>query len=382
MKILYFSRSCTGHDRRFMDAACGAGHEVRFLALQVSGVSDRDPPGSVEKVDWDRPDPVEESPAGCLPLMESFEAVMKRIDPDVVQAGPVPTCGFMTALAGSRVPSIVVSWASDVLVDAEQGPSWRWATRLALRSADRVLCDADTVRQRIQEYAEIPDDRFIQLPWGTDPDRFHPGEPEDTSDIPFADEENVFRILSTRSWEPIYGIETVLDAFGRALREEPRLRLILLASGSLEDRITGRIRDAGLDEVVARPGFVSRTRLPDFYRAADLYVSAARSDGTSVSLLEAMSSGLPVVVTDHPSNREWVEEGRNGWLASTGDALAFVRAILGAVALSEDDRAAMSRHNRDVIDRRAVWTNNVRRLLDAYAELEPGRDPRAAGVRS
>ena len=50
--------------------------------------------------------------------------------------------------------------------------------------------------------------------------------------------------------------------------------------------------------------------MPKWFRAADTYISCAQSDGTSVSLLEAMATGLPLIVTDIPSNREWVVEGR------------------------------------------------------------------------
>ena len=65
---------------------------------------------------------------------------------------------------------------------------------------------------------------------------------------------------------------------------------------------------------------ISQERLPDYFRAADLYVSCSLSDGSSVSLFEAMATGLPVVVTEAPGNHEWVLTSDNGWLAAPGDA--------------------------------------------------------------
>ena len=62
------------------------------------------------------------------------------------------------------------------------------------------------------------------------------------------------------------------------------------------------------------------------YRAADLYLSASHSDGSSVSLMEALGCGLPVLVSDIPGNREWVTDGEQGWLFPDGDDAAAVAA--------------------------------------------------------
>jgi glycosyltransferase involved in cell wall biosynthesis len=67
--------------------------------------------------------------------------------------------------------------------------------------------------------------------------------------------------------------------------------------------------------------------LPGFLRAADVYVSASSSDGTSSSLLEAMASGLYPVVSDITANRPWVEHGKNGLLFAVGDAASLAEAL-------------------------------------------------------
>ena len=54
--------------------------------------------------------------------------------------------------------------------------------------------------------------------------------------------------------------------------------------------------------------------MPAYLNAADIYVSTSLSDGTSLSLLEAMACSLPVVVTDIPANKEWITDGHNGFL--------------------------------------------------------------------
>ena len=100
--------------------------------------------------------------------------------------------------------------------------------------------------------------------------------------------------------------------------------------------------------------------------------SCAHSDGTSVSLLEAMASALPVLVTDISSNREWVAPGENGWLAPSGDAGAVAAALVAAAALDGEARREMGLRNRRVVEARADWGVNGARLLEAYDALAAG----------
>jgi glycosyltransferase involved in cell wall biosynthesis len=109
--------------------------------------------------------------------------------------------------------------------------------------------------------------------------------------------------------------------------------------------------------------------MPKWFRAADTYVSCTQSDGTSISLLEAMATGLPVVVTDIPSNREWVAEGQNGWLAPAGSAEEFANRLLRAARLKPEDRKLFSERNQRIVEERADWDRNFPKLLDMYQRL-------------
>ena len=67
-------------------------------------------------------------------------------------------------------------------------------------------------------------------------------------------------------------------------------------------------------------------------------LSASRSDGSSISLLEAMACGCPRWFPDIPGNREWVTPGENGWLFPLDNAEALAAAILNAI--EQRDRLA------------------------------------------
>jgi len=121
-----------------------------------------------------------------------------------------------------------------------------------------------------------------------------------------------------------------------------------------------------LEAYVLLPGRLANAELADWFRAADVYVSASESDGSSVSLLEALATGLACVVTDIESNAEWVVDGENGWRARSGDAQEFASRLLRAASLSASERDAMRERNRRVAVERADWSRNVRRLIAAY----------------
>jgi glycosyltransferase involved in cell wall biosynthesis len=300
-------------------------------------------------------------------IVAALRSVVHEERPALVHAGPVQACGYPAALAGGA-PLSVVSWGSDLLVEAFRSESSGARARVALSRADLVVCDCDAVRRVVQSLAGVPDDRIVQLPWGTDPDDFRPNGPT----VPLREREgwhDTTIVLHTRSWEPGYGIEVVLEACDIARRSDPALRFVLAGDGSLGPQVRHFVAEHGLEEEVLLPGRIPNRDLPAWFRAANVYLSASESDGSSVSLLEALATGLACVVTDIPSNAEWVVNGDNGWRAASGNAQAFAGCLLRAASLTASDREAMRERNRRVAAERADWSRNVRRLTDSYNRL-------------
>ncbi len=263
-----------------------------------------------------------------------------------------------------------MSWGSDLLRGARRGPG-RWAARWTLSRSDSFACDCEAVRRVALELG-VPEDRIFVFPWGVNLSRFRPGRADGLRahlGIPA----EAFVVLSTRSWERQYGLPELVEGFIEAAKSGSRLHLVLLSGGSLESDLRARLRQAGLMDRVVFPGQVSNDRLPDYYRACDLYVSASHSDGSSISLLEAMASGLPCLVSDIAGNREWVTPGETGWWFPVGRADALTEGILRAVS-GEGELPAMGMRARAVAEVRADWSKNFPVLLDAYRHAyEEGR---------
>ena len=108
------------------------------------------------------------------------------------------------------------------------------------------------------------------------------------------------------------------------------------------------------------------SRLAELYASADLFVMPSLAECFGISTLEAMASGLPVVVSDAGAAREIVDEGGSGWLVQpTPEALA--RTLEGALA-RRSELQAMGLRGRAIVEARFDGRANDRAVIDAVLE--------------
>jgi glycosyltransferase involved in cell wall biosynthesis len=362
LKILYFTRDYTPHDHRFLSSLAQTEHEVHYLRFERRGYQqeDRALPAGIHLVRWAGGQ--SEAKIQNYPrLLASLRRVLKQVKPDILHAGPIQTVGFLAALSGYK-PLVSMSWGSDLLLDADRSKLFRWITRYVFKRSAVLIGDCATVRNKAVSFG-FPDERIVTFPWGVDLKHFSPGREDGLRER--AGWEGAFVLLHTRSWEPVYGVDVVAHAFSRAARQIPELRLLLLGNGSLSQKIRHMLKMDMMQGRVRFAGQVGRKDLSRFFRTADIYLSASHSDGSSVSLMEAMASGLPALVSDIPGNREWVVPDQNGWLFPDGDANALEQYILQAFEQRER-LAQIGKAARKQAESRADWSKNFEQLLHAY----------------
>lgn len=359
MRLLYFSREYSPHDYRFLDALAGEGVDVfaLFLEKRTRPLEVRPLPQGVRLLEW---------PDGWgLDSPQEAAAVLKTIassvQPDMVQAGPVQACAYLASLAGLH-PLTAVSWGSDLLNEAGASAQMQAVTREALAAADALVGDCSVVANAAVQYG-FPPGRIVTFPWGVDLGEYRPaGRSELRSELGWG-QNLVF--ISTRNFEPLLGVDVLARGFALAARSQPDLRLLLLGSGSMEDDIRQILFEAGVLDKVFFTGRAAEPDMPDLYHSADVYVSATHSDGSSVSLMQALACGLPVVVSDIPGNREWITPGLQGWLFRDGSAGDLAAKLLTAASARQDFRQ-MGASARRLAEERADWSRNFPCLFEAY----------------
>ncbi len=360
MRILYFSTSYSPHDHRFLSALAQTDHKVYFVRLEpaTNESEDRIVPTEIEQVLWEggkRAFRWRDVPR----YVRSLRKVIKRIQPDVLHAGPIQTVGLIAVLTGFR-PLLMMSWGFDLMEDVYRNKWWERITSFVLCRSTFFTSDAQVTRDKAVEYGMNPD-RTIVFPWGVDLEHFKPNP----STLPSGAGQAALTLFCNRSWEPRYGVDVLARAFVRAAQTKPELRLILLGGGSMGRDLRRILNSGGVIEQVLFGGYISQKELPRYYNMADVYISPSHVDGSSVSLMEAMGCGLPCLISDIPANKEWVTEAENGWLFPDGNADALAKKILLAAEM-RDTLHEMGARARSVAEQRADWTKNFQKLLEAY----------------
>lgn len=133
-------------------------------------------------------------------------------------------------------------------------------------------------------------------------------------------------VLYTGRLHPAKGLPTLVAAWEAINARRPEARLWLIGEGPAKAELQRQIDALGLSgrAVIAGPF----DQVDDLLQAADLFVLPSREEGMSISLLEAMSAGLPTVATRIPGNESLIESGQHGLLAPVDDAAALADAIV------------------------------------------------------
>jgi glycosyltransferase involved in cell wall biosynthesis len=292
--------------------------------------------------------------------------IVKEIGPDLVHAHFIAKYGFHLPFLGIR-PTVVSAWGDDVLVLPQRSRLLALFTGYVLRQADLVYAVSRNLKRRIESDFGIAEGKVRYLPFGIDTDLFSPG-PAAKSEAP------VIPVLCNRGFFPVYDIGTLVRGFCRAHGRDGRLRLVLKGDGPEKDAIAALVRSLGLEEVVSFRARSSFAEVPRDYREAAIYVSTARSDGTPVSLLEAMASGLPCIATNVGGVPEWVSDGVDGVLVPPGDPESLAERLL-ELASDPQLRGAYGARARARVLKDGDWYKLMPRAEKDYEELVSGRRP-------
>lgn len=297
--------------------------------------------------------------------------VVSRHAPDVVHSHFINEAGWFGAVSGRR-PFVLTAWGSDVYRAPHES---RLAARLnpwTARRANWVTADSEDQARRLRTWGVDPA-RLSVIGWGVDRSEFHPG----VDGGPVRDQHAIPRdapvLLSPRQWYPNSNIEAVVAAHAAM---DPRVYLILKRTrgyepdgGEAVERALGASRARDRIRVVER---LEASALPALYAASDVVISLCTTDGTPVSVLEAMATGRPVVALENASLAEWVSDP-GGRLVRGLDPQAIARAVEAVLAPAA--RGSALQHNVRVVADRADRDVEFGRMAAIYERLltEAGR---------
>jgi len=295
-----------------------------------------------------------------LPTLEervfaNVDALAAGLGPLTAEFGILHTQDCVSARAACRVrdgaagpPPVVVRTVHHV--DDFTTPSLIDCQRQAILEPDRILVVSERWREILaDEYltsAEVVHN-------GVDVARFRSADP----DLAAALRQRAGAacrplILAVGGIEPRKGSDTLMAAL-RRLEGRPGRRPVLAVVGGhsfqdyreYRDRVLSSLPGLGLrlDDDVVLLGTVPDAELPGWYAAADVLAFPSTKEGWGLAVLEAMSAGLPVVVSDLPVFREYLRPGQDALMVPVDDAAALAAAlgtVLDDAALADRLRAA------------------------------------------
>ncbi len=366
MRILYFTRSDSVHDQRFMAALAESEHEAYVLRLYDGEFKT---PNGVTPLDWKGikgPLRLWQIPV----LVRRLKKLLEALKPDLVHAGPLHDLSYLVAKTGFK-PLLSMSWGFDLMRDVHMDVGMASRARFALAHSTALITDAQCSAEKAVDLGFEPD-RICIFPWGVDIEKFSP-QAVVAAGKRWREAQNLQDktvLLCLRTMEPVYGVDVLAKAFALAASKAPDLRLLLLGDGSQRPYIEGLFNQAGVSDKVFFGGRVPNAELGLYYGAADIYVTPSHVDGSSVSLMEAMACGLPSLVSDIPANLEWVRDGLNGWVFPDNDPESLADILL---KLKEADWREMGHQARLIAQEKANWQENKMKLLDCYRYVDQKR---------
>ena len=171
---------------------------------------------------------------------------------------------------------------------------------------------------------------------------------------------------------PKKGVDLLLPAFREVLREHPTAALVIVGDGDVPSMVQDLRRLAsslGIEDSVFWPGFLGGSAKVAALAAADVFVLPSYSENFGMAPVEAMSMGIPVVVTDQVGIHQEVSEGRAGIV--TPPAVAPLASALTLLLREDGLRLEMGRNAARLAAARYSVEAVAGKLIDLYGTLCP-----------
>jgi len=371
MKICYVSNNLEISDKKFLTKLVERNYDVHAVSTKKTEIENEFKVDGVKYYELCKRQKFYEklahglNPFWHISAYRFVKRIIADIRPDILHGGYASICGFICALTKFH-PFLLMPWGSDILIDPQKLIIIKKLVSFAIKNSDMITCDAGSVKKELVNKYNYDSNKIVVFPWGIDLSLFSPSK-ESNIRKELGWHRNIV-VICTRDHKKIYGIEYLIETIPKILNIAHRARFLFIGNGPLTKRYTERIKNLGLEKYVKFAGFVPNEILPRYLNASDIYVSPSLSDGTSICLLEAMASRLPVVVTDVDANLEWIKNGYNGLVCPKRNSEVLAEKIYFLIE-NEKSRKKMGQYNYTIVKERADWGKNFSKLEDIYQKL-------------
>jgi glycosyltransferase involved in cell wall biosynthesis len=307
-----------------------------------------------------------------------LQALISKLQPDLIHAMRIPYEGMLAALACSQLktnnaPLLISIWGNDFTLHAPATRQMTHLTRFAMEQADALHTDCYKDQPLAQEWGFDPAKPAVVLPGGggIQLDVFFP-HPSLLSSLGRGDGGEGYTVINPRGLRAYVRNDTFFKAVPLVLQHLPEVRFLCPTMAGAPEA-EHWVQDLKIGHAVELLPRQSRPEMADLFRRAPVVVSPSTHDGTPNTLLEAMACGCFPVVGDIESLREWITQGENGFLVDPADHQGLANAILEGLQ-NPELRARAHKENARLIAERAEYYEAMRQATEFYRSLLRAKD--------
>ena len=286
------------------------------------------------------------NPSAVLKSNRLLKQLLVKLKPDVINIHQVNRAAYFVARIARKlnIRVITTAWGSDVLLIPKQNTFFKYLVTQTLKNSAVVTADSQDMIEAMK--ALHPQGKYKLLQYGIDP-------------ITALEKEKI--VYSNRLHEPLYRIEKVIEYFNQFSAKHPDWKLVIAGTGSQTEDLKSLVNEINLTSKTSFVGWQKKPENSAWYAKSSIYISIPTSDGTSVSVLEAMSAGCIPVVADLPVSHEWIVSEKNGIIEKHGE-----NPLLKAL---EIDREICANINSDLINNKATRAASIKEFIGLYKSI-------------
>ena len=233
-----------------------------------------------------------------------------------------------------------------------------WPNLPHIKHSDVIFALTDITRLEIQKYLNK---NSITIPNGVDLDLFKPDQ------IKLESHPHMPKIVCISRLEANKGIECALHAMKLIVKRYPDSKLVVIGGGSIRKELEELMRDLAIEKNVEFIGEVQNVDVPNYLSSANIYLLTSFNEGFSISLLEAMASGLPVISTPVGIAPNVHHKWNNGYLVPIKNPHAIYEAVINMTE-NPDIRSMFSRNSIEK-SKEYAWDRIVKQYEKEYYNI-------------
>ncbi|NBO36098.1 glycosyltransferase family 1 protein [bacterium] len=261
------------------------------------------------------------------------------------------TSGINSIPNNINLPIIGICMALEINEDSKD-PKINIQLKKNVSRCRAIVCDSGYIEKVLRDNFDFKGD-ILRIVYGCDQSIFLPVALKNS---------NTLRIISTRNWTPVHSNGLLVDALKILEEKGINFKASFYGKGiELNKTEISKIKQFRNNQVTINGQFLN-SFLPTIFQEHEIYISTSVSDGTSVSLIEALSAGRICICRDFPSNREWIIHGETGYLFTDLNDLVEILVILNNMDFN--NKMNISEAAKRYVLNRGDWKTNAPKFLN------------------